>query len=116
MHPQPKIFFMKKPKLSIFIVVFILSIGAYSQNKSKAKSITKEMTEVLELDKKESKAIYKIQKYRLDESDNIKKDFNENPTLKKENLKKLGKNIYNQLKEIVGKEKLSKWKEYKTKN
>jgi hypothetical protein len=106
---------MKKQYLVLTILIMFLSFGMNAQNKSKAKEISEEMTEVLSLNKKETKAIYKIQLNRLNESDSIKKEYANDPEEKKQNLKKLGKKVYNEIKEAIGIERLKEWKEYKSK-
>jgi hypothetical protein len=107
---------MKKQHLLLPILLLFLTFGMQAQNKSKAKSLSKEMTEVLSLDKKESKAIYKLHLNKLNESDAIKKEFANKPEMKKQKLKKLGNKVYNQIKEAIGIERLKKWKNYKSNN
>ena len=106
---------MKKQYLVLTILIMFLSFGMNAQNKSKAKEISEEMTEVLSLNKKETKAIYKIQLNRLNESDAIKKEYANAPQEKKQKLKMLGNKVYNEIKETIGTERLKEWKEYKSK-
>lgn len=104
---------MKKQLLLLPILIIFTSLGLSAQNKSKAKEISQEMTEVLSLNKKEAKTIYKIQLNRLNESDALKKEYAHAPEEKKQQLKKLGKKVYNEIKEAIGVERLKEWKEYK---
>jgi len=106
---------MKKLKLLFACMTFFVALGVNAQVKpeKKAKKIANEMTEVLSLDKQESKAIYKIQLERLKEGEAIKKEYANQPEVKKQKLKKLGNKVYNQLKEAIGIEQLKKWKAHK---
>ena len=107
---------MKKVNLLLPILCLFLSFGMTAQNKEKAQKISNEMTEVLSLNKKESKAVYKIHYDKLNESDAIKKEFANDPEVKKQKLKSLGNKVYNQIKEAIGIERLKKWKNYKSKH
>jgi len=108
---------MKKVKLLLALLTFVFSIGVNAQvnPQKKAKKITDEMTEVLSLDKKESKAVYKIQLDRFKEGQSIRKEYADQPEIKKEKLKELGSKVYNQLKKTLGAERLKKWKDHKSK-
>lgn len=103
---------MKKVALLIPMLCLFLSFNANAQ-KAKAKKIAKEMTEVLSLDKKESKAIYKIQLNRFKESASIKSEHANEPVIRKQKLKKLGNEVYNQLKAVLGIVRLKKWKQHR---
>ena len=104
-----------KPKNTITLLFFLsFFCVAIAQNPSKkAKKIADEMTEVLELDKKDSKAIYKIQFERFKEGESIRKEYAEQPEIRKEKLNKLGSKVYNQLKDYLGMERLKEWRAYK---
>jgi len=71
------------------------------------------MSKVLSLDKKESKAVYKIQLNRFNESKSIVKEYTNQPEIKKQKLNKLGSKVYNQLKDLLGMERLKIWRSYK---
>lgn len=102
-----------KIMLAILFVLTCLQVNAQSPEKQ-AKKITDTMTEVLSLTKEESEAIYKIQLSRFKESDEIKKEHEDMDT-RKEKLKVLGNKVFNEMKSLVGKEKLKTWNEYKSK-
>jgi hypothetical protein len=111
---------MKKLKLiiTLFVLIITINVNAQAKPEKKAKKIATEMTKVLDLSKKESKAVYKIHLDKFNASTAIKKQFASEPEVKKQNLKKLGNSVYNQLKDALGsKEKgklrLKKWKKYK---
>ena len=94
--------------LLFFISLFSISIA---QNPSKkAKKITDEMTEILALNKKESKAVYKIQFERFKEGQSIREEYADQPEVRKQKLNKLGSKVYNQLKDYLGMDRLKKWK------
>ncbi|WP_438988720.1 hypothetical protein [Polaribacter sp.] len=105
---------MKTIKTIILLILFSISINISAQKpEKKAKKIADEMTEVLELDKKDSKAIYKIQFERFKEGESIRKEFADQPEIRKEKLNKLGNKVYNQLKDYLGMERLKEWRAYK---
>ncbi|GAA4270511.1 hypothetical protein GCM10022257_26120 [Hyunsoonleella aestuarii] len=99
-------------------MTFFIALGVNAQVKpeKKAKKIANEMTEVLSLDKQESKAIYKIQLERFKEGEAIKKEYANQPEVKKQKLNKLGSKVYNQLKDYLGMDSLKKWKSHKKNN
>ena len=71
------------------------------------------MSKVLSLDKKESKAVYKIQLNRFKKSALIKSEHANEPVIRKQKLKKLGNEVYNQLKAVLGIVRLKKWKQHR---
>jgi hypothetical protein len=107
---------MKKPKLLIaFIALFVsLTMNAQTQLEKKAHKAADEMTKVLSLNEQDSNSVYEIQLNRFKENQSIKKEFSDQPDIKKEKLNNLGKTVYNQLKKALGKERLAKWRNYKS--
>lgn len=99
-----------KKKITLLFFISVFSIALAQKPAKKATKITDEMTEVLDLDKKESKAVYKIQFERFKEGQAIRKEYADQPEVRKEKLNKLGSKVYNQLKELLGMERLKKWK------
>jgi len=95
----------------LFFIGFISS--AQPSPKKKAQKITNEITKVLDLNKKESKAVYQVQLTRFTEGKAIRAEFSDQPELRKEKLKLLGNRVYNDLKAVVGIERLKQWKKYK---
>ncbi|WGH74983.1 hypothetical protein P8625_13000 [Tenacibaculum tangerinum] len=111
---------MKNLEAIVITLMLFVTLGVHAQKKSekKAKKITKEMTQVLDLTKNESEAIYNIQLNRFEQNAAIKKQYENQPEEKKQKLKELGNKVYNQLKNALGgkqkgKERLAKWKKYK---
>ena len=106
---------MKKLKLiiTLFVLIITINVNAQAKPEKKAKKIATEMSKVLSLDKKESKAVYKIQLNRFNESKSIVKEYTNQPEIKKQKLNKLGSKVYNQLKDLLGMERLRIWKSYK---
>ena len=106
---------MKKLKLiiTLFVLIITINVNAQAKPEKKAKKIATEMSKVLSLDKKESKAVYKIQLNRFNESKSIVKEYTNQPEIKKQKLNKLGSKVYNQLKDLLGMERLKIWKSYK---
>ena len=109
---------MKKLKLiiTLFVLIITINVNAQAKPEKKAKKIATEMSKVLSLDKKESKAVYKIQLNRFNESKSIVKEYTNQPEIKKQKLNKLGSKVYNQLKDLLGMERLKIWKSYKKNN
>ena len=88
---------MKKLKLiiTLFVLIITINVNAQAKPEKKAKKIATEMSKVLSLDKKESKAVYKIQLNRFNESKSIVKEYTNQPEIKKQKLNKLGSKVYN---------------------
>lgn len=107
--------FVKTFKTILVLLIFTIGLNVQAQKKQekKAKKIANEMTKALSLNKKESKAIYEIQLARLKEAARIKKEYKNLPESKKEAFKKNGSKVYNQLKNLLGKERLKQWRAYK---
>lgn len=102
----------------VFLVIVLLAtVGLSAQEKpeKKAKKLADEFTQVLSLNEEESKVIYQIQLDRFKEAQSINEEFSDQPEVKKEKLKALGDKVYNQVKNVLGKERSEKWKEYKSK-
>jgi hypothetical protein len=98
------------------IVLFVsLSVSAQQKPEKKAQKFTDEMTEVLSLNKEESKAIYEIQLERFKENQAINEEFADNQEMKKEKLKELGNKVFNQTKKVLGEDRQKQWKDYKSK-
>lgn len=105
-----------KHVFTIIVLFLSLSVSAQQKLEKKAQKVTDEMTEVLSLNKEESKAIYEIQLERFKENQAIKKEYADDPEMKKEKLKELGNKVYNEVKKVLGVERQKQWKAYKSKN
>ena len=99
----------------VMVLLATLGLSAQESPEKKAKKLTDEFTQVLSLNEDESKAIYEIQLNRFKEGQSINEEFADEPEVKKEKLKALGDKVYNQVKNVLGKERSEKWKEYKSK-
>ena len=106
---------MKKIKsFTLFLtLLFFIGVNAQSPIEKKAQKFTDEITKVLDLSEKDSKAIYQIQLERFNENKSIEKEYADKPEEKKEKSKALGNKIFNQMKAVLGPERQKKWKEYK---
>jgi hypothetical protein len=71
------------------------------------------MTQVLDLNKKESKAVYQVQLKRFNEGKSIKSQYSDQLEVRKEKLRLLGNRVYNDLKAAIGIERLKEWKKYR---
>ena len=109
---------MKKLQILITAIALMVTLGMNAQPKpeKKAQKIANEMTEVLSLSKEESKAIYQIQLERFKTIQAWRKEYAGDPETLKEKQKELGNKIFNQTKDVLGKERQQKWKEYKSNN
>jgi Na+-transporting methylmalonyl-CoA/oxaloacetate decarboxylase gamma subunit len=109
---------MKNLKLLVAFMLLFSSLGLSAQVKieKKAQKLADEMTQVLSLNKEESKAIYEIQLERFIESQTINEEFADDPEMKKEKLKELGNKVFNQTKKVLGVERQKQWQDYKSKN
>lgn len=102
--------------MAIVTLFFTLAVNAQPKPEKKAQKFTDEITEVLSLNKEESKAVYQIQLERFKEVQSIEKEFADNPEMKKIKAKALGNKVFNQMKKVLGEERQKQWKEYKSNN
>ncbi|NVJ89918.1 MAG: hypothetical protein HWD82_10845 [Flavobacteriaceae bacterium] len=110
---------MKNLKSLLFVSFLFIAFSVQAQKKleKKAEKITSEITKVLNLTDEESKIIYQIQLERFLQAKKIRSQYTNNEALRKEELKKHGNQVYNKMKNALGKERLKKWSKYKsTKN
>jgi hypothetical protein len=105
-----------KHLFAIIVLFLSLTVSAQPSPEKKAQKFADEMTQVLSLNKEESKAIYEIQLERFKENQAINKEFGNDPEMKKEKLKDLVNKVFNQTKKILGEERQKQWKEFKSKN
>jgi len=108
---------MKLTKICLAFLALFITVGLNAQPnpEKKAKKFTDEITEVLSLSKEESKAVYKIQLDRINESRAIKKEYSNQEVVQKEKLKQNGNKVYNQMKALLGKERMQAWKNHRSK-
>lgn len=98
----------------IIALLFVSFISTAQQNtKKKAQKIANEMTQVLDLNRKESKAVYQVQLKRFNEGKSIKSQYSDQPEVRKEKLRLLGNRVYNDLKAVIGIERLKQWKQHR---
>ncbi|WP_445749291.1 hypothetical protein [Polaribacter sp.] len=101
---------------TILVVLFLSAfVQVNGQNPDKqAKKFTDRITEALSLTKEESESVYKIQLARFKDSESIKKEFEDDEETRKEKLKELGNKVFNEMKNLLGKEKMKQWNEFRT--
>lgn len=109
---------MKKLKLILPLLIFFFAtnLQAQKQLEKKAQKIASEITEVLELNDEESKAVYNIHLERFKTAKEIREKYKDDEATKKEELKKLGNKVFNQMKNTLGKERMKKWNKHKKSN
>tara|TARA_B110000240_G_scaffold148410_1_gene164179 strand:+ start:454 stop:777 length:324 start_codon:yes stop_codon:yes gene_type:complete len=107
---------MKKIILLAFLTIF--SLNSFAQNNliKKATKITNEMTKVLSLNKEEKSKVYEIQLKRFQDVVLIRDEYQDNPEIRKAELKKVYKRLFGKLKNALGKDKMQEWKIYKQNN
>ncbi len=72
----------------IIALLFVSFISSAQQNtKKKAQKIANEMTQVLDLNKKESKAVYQVQLKRFNEGKYIKSQYSDQLEVRKRKTK-----------------------------
>ncbi|WP_439130904.1 hypothetical protein [Polaribacter sp.] len=105
---------MKIFKILFFLFIFSFSISLNAQKaEKKAEKFTARITKALDLSKADQKKVYKIQVERFNEGKEIRQKYKDDDEAKKEALKNLGKKVYNQMKNALGKEQIKKWKAYR---
>jgi predicted metal-dependent RNase len=102
---------------TILVVIFLSAfVQVNAQNPEKqAKKFTDNITEALSLTKEESDAVYKIQLARFKEAETIRTEFEGNEDTRKEKLKELGNKVFNEMKTLLGKDRMKQWNEFRTK-
>jgi hypothetical protein len=93
-----------------------MTTNGQTQNmKKNAEKQAAEITEVLSLNKEETKSVYEIRLSALFKGQEIKKEFKDQPEIKKEKLKNHGNEVFREMRKFLGKERMKKWTEYKSK-
>ncbi len=102
---------------TLFFALFVtFTLSAQPSPEKKAKKFADEVTQVLELNEEESKAVYEIQLDRIKQNQAIEKEYADNPEEKKAKIKELGNSTFNKMKALLGAERQKKWKAYKDGN
>jgi hypothetical protein len=107
---------MKKIILLVFLTIFSLNSFAQNNLVKKTTKITNEMTKVLSLNKEEKSKVYEIQLKRFQDVVLIRDKYQDNPEIKKAEIKKVYKRLFGKLKKALGKDKMQEWKIYKQNN
>ncbi len=107
---------MKKNILILLLSLFITISFAQEDSVSNALEITKLMTDALSLDEEQKMKVYKIQLNRFQEVASIRKEYNDDTQIRKDELRKVFNRLYGKLTNALGKEKMQQWAEYKQYN
>lgn len=107
---------MKKNILILLLSLFITISFAQEDSVSNALEITKLMTDALSLDEEQKMKVYKIQLNRFQEVTFIRKEYNDDTQIRKDELRKVFNRLYGKLTNALGKEKMQQWAEYKQYN
>ena len=104
---------MKNAFILLFVLTISFSSTAQSKEESFVKNTTDELESILKLSKKEKSNVYDILLEKELKVSVIKKEHKSNPETRKAEIKKINP-IYNrQIKDIIGKEKMALYNDYK---
>ena len=104
---------------NLFVVLLIMassSIIAQSFEENQAQEVTDQMTLALSLTESEKEKVYKIHLKRFQDLSQIRKQYLDEPELRKAELKKVFNRLYGKLKAALGEEKMRQWATYKQNN
>lgn len=104
---------------TLLLILFVGSLTtatAQINSEKRAKKISQNMKKALDLTNKETEDIYQMQYERFEKSNELQKTYADQPEVLKEKRKELGKDIYNNLKNYLGKERLKQWREWRKQN
>ena len=104
---------MKKEYILIFSLLFSLSVFSQDGLQEKAKKISDEMTMVLSLDEQTSEKIFNIQLKRFLDAQKIRTIHKSNKEQMNMELKKMYDRLWGKLNDVLGKEKMKSWSNYK---
>lgn len=104
---------------SLLLIIFVVSFSAADaqvNSKKRAKKISQKMQKALDLTDDETQDIYDMQYERFEKANKLIEDYSDQPDVLKAKRKELGKEIYNDLKNYLGKERLQQWREWRKQN
>jgi len=104
---------------SLLLIIFVCSFSTASaqiNSHKRAKKLSNKMAKALDLSNKEKKDIYQMQFDRFEKSNQLAEEYADQPDVLKEKKKELGKEIYNQLKNYLGKDRLEEWRAWRKQN
>lgn len=104
-------------KISLVAFLFLLSFQLTSQTnpEQQAAEMTKEMVIALSLDENQKSNLYLIHLKRFKDAKLIRQKFLDQPKIKNAELKKVNNRLYGSLQELLGKELMHQWRNYKLK-
>jgi hypothetical protein len=89
---------MKKTILSIFLTILSLNTFAQADSEKRANALTEKMTKALSLTKEEQSKVYEIQLERFQQVAIIRDKYQDDPEIKKAELKKVYNKLYLKIK------------------
>ena len=104
---------MKKTILSIFLTILSLNTFAQADSKKRANTLSEKMTKALYLTKEEQSKVYEIQLERFQQVAIIRDKYQDDPEIKKVELKKAYNKLHGKLTKALGKAKMQQWGDYK---
>tara|TARA_B110000003_G_scaffold275736_1_gene319274 strand:- start:12968 stop:13291 length:324 start_codon:yes stop_codon:yes gene_type:complete len=107
---------MKKIIFLISLLIFSININAQTDDVKRANDITALMTKALSLNKEDQSKVYQIQLERFQEVTLIRDKYEDNPEIKRAELRKVYNKLYGKLKGNLGEKKMFLWQKYKRNN
>ena len=104
---------MRKLYILFFSLTFSLSVYSQDGLIDRAKKISDEMTMVLSLDEQTSEKIFNIQLKRFLDAQKIRTIHKSNKEQMNIELKKMYNRLWGKLNDVLGKEKMKSWSNYK---
>jgi hypothetical protein len=104
---------------TLLVVLFLCSFSMASAQVNSDKRATKlsqKMKKALDLSKQETQDIYDMQYKRFEKANRLKEEYADQPDVLKQKRKELGKEIYNNLKNYLGKDRLKEWRKWRKRN
>lgn len=104
---------------TLIVILFLCSFttaSAQINSDKRATKLSQKMKKALDLSKEETQDIYDMQYERFEKANRLKEKYAGQPDVLKQKRKKLGKEIYNNLKNYLGKDRLKEWRKWRKRN
>jgi pantothenate kinase type III len=108
-----------RPLNTLIVVLFLCSFttaSAQINSDKRATKLSQKMKKALDLSKEETQDIYDMQYERFEKANRLKEKYADQPDVLKQKRKELGKEIYNNLKNYLGKDRLKEWRKWRKRN
>lgn len=108
-----------RPLNTLIVILFLCSFttaSAQINSDKRATKLSQKMKKALDLSKEETQDIYDMQYERFEKANRLNEKYAGQPDVLKQKRKKLGKEIYNNLKNYLGKDRLKEWRKWRKRN